>query len=107
ASTAIVWSSSVLKTTRPSANAAPRFTTSQHATPCDAASGLGLKLHFTGAPGLVRSSAYNTFGYGVTTYIVLLTTRGAASCPLSTPVEKVQDNFRFFTLAAVISFRPL
>ena len=31
---------------------APRFTTSQHATPCAAADGFGLNVHFTGAPGL-------------------------------------------------------
>jgi hypothetical protein len=33
ASSAIVWLSSVLKKSLPSANAAPRLTTSQHATP--------------------------------------------------------------------------
>jgi hypothetical protein len=36
---------------------APRFTTSQHATPVSAASGFGSYFHFAGAPGFVRSSA--------------------------------------------------
>ena len=31
---------------------APRLTTSQHATPCEAAAGCGLNTHFSGAPGL-------------------------------------------------------
>ena len=41
ASTAMVWLSSVLKMTLPSANAAPRLTTSQQATPWAAGSGRG------------------------------------------------------------------
>ena len=52
ASTAMVWLSSVLKKIRPSAYAAPRFTTSQQATPCAAGAGFGSNFHFTGAPGL-------------------------------------------------------
>src|SRR5438128_2059407 len=87
--TAIVWLSRVLKNTLPDAYATPRFTTSQHATPCAAARGFGSNFHLVGAPGLVRSSAYNTFGYGVTIYIVLPTTTGAAPWPLTTPVENV------------------
>src|SRR5438045_2804260 len=57
ASTAIVWSSSVLKKTLPTAYAAPRLTVSQHATPCEAAAGWGSNFHFSGPPGLLRSSA--------------------------------------------------
>src|SRR5205807_6884710 len=64
ASTAIVWLSSVLMKTLPSAYAAPRLTVSQQATPCDAAAGFGLNVHFIGAPGCVRSSAYRMLGYG-------------------------------------------
>src|SRR6266513_3153122 len=90
ASTAIVSPSSVLRISLPSAKTTPRFTTSQQATPCDAAFGAGLKVHFAGAPGFVRSSAYRKFGNDVTTYIVLLTTSGAASCPRFTPSEKVK-----------------
>ena len=41
ASTATVCASSVLKMIFPSQYAAPRFTTSQQATPCDARAGLG------------------------------------------------------------------
>ena len=41
--------------------------------------GSGLKTHFCGAPGLVRSSAYRLFGYGVMRYIVPFTTSGGAS----------------------------
>ena len=43
------------------------------------------------------------FGYGVTTYIVLPTTSGAASWPLSTPVEKVQATLSCLTFPALIS----
>jgi hypothetical protein len=43
--------------TLPAAKTAPRFTTSQHATPCAADSGDGSYFHFVGAPGCVRSSA--------------------------------------------------
>ena len=57
ASTAIVAPSSVLKMIFPSEKMAPRFTVSQHATPCEAAAGLGLNTHLAGAPGFVRSSA--------------------------------------------------
>src|SRR5688572_5195319 len=89
ASTAMVWLSRVLKNTRPSAYAAPRFTTSQQATPCAAGTGFGSTRHFTGAVGFVRSRAYSVFGYGVTMYIVVPTTSGAASWPRTTPVENV------------------
>ena len=57
ASSAIVRSSSVLKKNRPLASTPPRLTTSQQATPCEDAAGFGLYIHFSGAPGLVRSSA--------------------------------------------------
>src|SRR5215210_3467882 len=46
-------------------------------------------------------------GYGVTTYIVLPATIGAASCPRNTPVENVHATFRFATFAALISESPL
>ena len=48
---------SVAKMILPSQYIAPRLTTSQQATPCEAGWGLGLKDHLSGAPGLVRSSA--------------------------------------------------
>src|SRR2546421_1363271 len=102
ASIAIVSPSRVLMMIFPSANTAPRFTTSQQATPCDAAFGAGLKVHFAGAPGLVRSSAYTKFGYDVTTYIVLLTTSGAASWPRFTPSESVEATRSAPTLDALI-----
>jgi hypothetical protein len=41
----------------PSLKAAPRLTVSQHATPCAARSGCGSNFHFSGAPGLDKSSA--------------------------------------------------
>jgi hypothetical protein len=47
------------------------------------------------------------FGYGVTTYIVLPTTSGAASCFLRTPVSNVHAGLSDATLAAVISASPL
>src|SRR5215217_5168062 len=81
----------------PLSYAAPRLTTSQHATPCAAATGLGSYFHFSGAPGCVRSSAYNTLGNGVTRYIVLFTTSGAASCPRTKPVENVAFTDSCFT----------
>ena len=46
ASTAMVCTSSVLKKTRPSAYAAPRFTTSQQATPWEARAAPGSYFHF-------------------------------------------------------------
>src|SRR3954452_5347655 len=103
ASTAIVLLSSVLKKMRPPENAAPRLTTSQHATPCAAGSGLGSYFHFIGAPPFVRARAYRIFGYGETRYIVPSTINGAASCPLFTPVEKVKATCRFFTFSVLIS----
>jgi hypothetical protein len=42
-------------------------------------------------------------GNGVTKYIVSPTTIGAASCPRSTPVEKVKATFSLPTLELVIS----
>ncbi len=39
-------------------------------------------------------------------YMVLFTTIGAASWPLSTPVEKVKATCRFLTFEALISFSP-
>src|SRR5437016_10556908 len=101
-STAIVSPSRVLRMIFPSANTTPRFTTSQQATPCAAALGAGLNVHFAGAPGLVRSSAYTKFGYDVTTYIVLFTTSGAASCPRFTPSEKVKATRSAPTFVALI-----
>src|SRR6187200_2808642 len=80
---------------------APRLTTSQHATPCAAATGFGSYFHFMGAPGCVRSSAYSTLGNGVTMYIVLFTTRGAASCPRTRPVENVAFTINCFTDSGV------
>jgi hypothetical protein len=50
---------------------------------------LGEYTHFTGAPGLVRSSAYAVLGNGLTKYIVLFATIGAPSCPPSAPSENV------------------
>src|SRR5437763_17037887 len=77
ASIAIVSPSRVLMMIFPSANTARRFTTSQQATPCDAAFGAGLKAQLAGPAGLVRPSAYPTFGYDATTYLVVLTTARA------------------------------
>ncbi len=57
ASTAIVKLSSVLKKSLPFEYVAPRLTTSQHATPCEAGLGFGSYFHLSGAPGFVRSSA--------------------------------------------------
>src|SRR3954463_3740974 len=91
----------------PSKYDAPRFTTSQQATPCAAASGCGSYFHLSGAPGWVRSRAYRMLGDGVATYIVVPTISGAASWPRLTPVENVHARLRRPTLAAVISFRPL
>ena len=42
------------------------------------------------------------FGYGVTTYIVLLTTSGAASCPRRIPVSKVHASRSLRDVAVVI-----
>jgi hypothetical protein len=42
------------------------------------------------------------FGYGVTTYIVLPTTSGAASCPRSTPVEKLHASLSDAAFVVVI-----
>src|SRR3954462_1373639 len=106
ASTPTVCASSVLYTILFCQNAQPRLITSQHTTPCDCAAGLGSYFHFS-APLFARSSAYRMLGYGVTTYIVLPTTSGAASCPRLMPVEKVHATFSFLTFSAVISFRPL
>jgi hypothetical protein len=47
------------------------------------------------------------FGYGVMTNIVLSATIGAASCPLSTPSEKVQATLSWLTFSGVISVNPL
>jgi hypothetical protein len=69
--------------------------------------GFGLQDHLTGAPGFVRSSAYRILGHGVTMYIVLLTTSGAASCPRVRPVENVQANFRFLTVSVLMSVKVL
>ena len=56
-SSAMVWPSSVLKMYLPLSTVPPRLTTSQQATPWLAGSGFGANFHFSGAPGLVRSSA--------------------------------------------------
>jgi hypothetical protein len=47
------------------------------------------------------------FGQGVTKYIVLLTTSGAASCPRSTRVEKVQATRSVRTFVVSIWSRVL
>ena len=47
------------------------------------------------------------FGYGVTTYIVLPTTSGAASWPRMTPVENVHATCSDSTLSVVISASSL
>src|SRR3954451_17935212 len=60
-----------------------------------------------GAPGCVRSSAYTVLGQGVTMYMVLFTTMGAASRPRSVPVENVHASFRFCTLPVLIWSSPL
>src|SRR5512140_515643 len=91
----------------PSAYEGPRFTTSQHASPCALATGFGLYIHLSDAPGLERSNAYSRLGYGVTTYIVWPTTIGAASWPRSTPVGNVQAAFSDATCPVLISFSPL
>ena len=61
-----------------------------------------LVLPFEGRASFVRSRANRIFGYGVTIYIVLLTTSGAASCPRLTPVEKVNSTRRLATLPPLI-----
>src|SRR5215207_7468086 len=92
---------------RPFAYEAPRFTTSQQATPWAAARVCGWYVHFTGPPGRARSRAYSTFGYGVTRYIVLPTTRGAPAWPRVIPVEKLQACFSWATLPVWIWSRRL
>jgi len=47
------------------------------------------------------------FGNGETTYIVLFTTRGAASSPRSLAIENVHATVRFLTLFALIAFSAL
>jgi len=42
------------------------------------------------------------FGYAVTMCIVSPTTSGAASCPLTTPVEKVNSTRMFLTFEPLI-----
>src|SRR6185503_20569751 len=96
-----------LYTIFPSAYDAPRFTTSQHATPIAACAFSGRYFHLSGKPGCVRSIAYATFGYGVTTYIVFPTTSGCPSCPRSTPVENVHDTCSLAAFAGVICERLL
>src|SRR2546421_7837298 len=107
ASSAMVRASSVLKNTLPPSTTRPRFTTSQHATPWAAFTGCGLYDHLVGRPSFVRSSAYTKFGKGVTMYIVLPATTGAASCPRVTPVEKVDTTRRFCTFLLLISVSAL
>ena len=41
------------------------------------------------------------FGHGVTMYIVLFTTSGAASCPRVMPVEKVNASFRVLHIVGI------
>jgi len=67
----------------------------------------GRTFQRSGCPSFVRSSAYDTFGYGVTRYIVLSTTSGCPSWPRSTPVENVHATCRFFAFAGVICARGL
>src|SRR3954465_12560502 len=86
----------------PWAYAAPRLTTSQHATPIARASGRGRNTHLTCAPGLVRSTAIRLLGNGVTTYIVLPTTSGPPSWPRGTPVVSVPEMWSCPTLPASI-----
>ena len=59
------------------------------------------RISTSGAPGLVRSSAYSMFGQGATTYIVLFTTMGAASWPRGTPVSNVHASFSSATFAGI------
>ena len=47
------------------------------------------------------------FGYGETIYMVPPTINGAASCPLFTPVEKVNATCRFLTFSTLISANSL
>jgi hypothetical protein len=83
------------------------LTTSQHARPTAACAFGGRNFHFSGWPGVARSIAYDTFGYGVTRYIVLSTTNGWPSCPRSTPVENVHATRSRLAFAAVISASSL
>src|SRR5579862_6240355 len=80
----------------------PRLTVSQHALPVASGAGFGSNVHLMGTPAFVRSSAYATFGNGVTRYIVLSITSGAASWPLCVPSENVQATLRFATFCALI-----
>ena len=59
----------------------------------------GRNFHLSGWPSFVEIERIDTFGYGVTTYIVLPTTSGCPSWPRSTPVEKVHAACRFFAFA--------
>src|SRR3954466_8911876 len=71
--------------------------------PCALACGFGSNFHFTFAVfGWRRSNAYTVLGYGVTTYMVSPMTSGAASCPLSIPVGKLNASFSEATLVVVI-----
>src|SRR3954463_16806167 len=101
ASTPQTWASRLVMNTLPSAYAAPRFTVSQQATPLANGAVFGTYRHFTAGPGLDRSKAYRAFGQGVTTYIVVPTTIGAASCPRWMPVSKVQTGFRSLAFSGV------
>src|SRR6478735_5140528 len=85
----------------------PRLTVSQHALPMDTGDGSGANDHLIGTPGFVRSSAYAMFGNGVTRYMVLSATSGAASCPFCVPSEKVHAGRSFATFAALTWARVL
>src|SRR5262249_47709183 len=67
----------------------------------------GTYFHFTGAPSLVKSSAYTMSGNGVCTYMVLPITNGPPSCPRNTPVENVQATLRFLTFSVLMLFSEL
>jgi hypothetical protein len=83
------------------------LTTSQHARPTAACAFSGRNFHLSGCPAVARSIAYETFGYGVTRYIVLSTTSGCPSCPRSTPVENVHATRSCPAFAVVISASSL
>src|SRR3954464_15066555 len=86
----------------PFAYAPPRLTVSQHALPIATGVGFGAYDHLMGTPGLLRSSAYTRFGNGVTRYMVLSNTSGAASCPFCVPSENVQASRSLATLSTLI-----
>jgi hypothetical protein len=70
------------------------LTTSQQATPCALALGLGLELPLHRRAGLGQvERVHRSWDTAPTMYIVLPATIGAASWPRSTPVENVNAGF--------------